>query len=183
MGHSRAATRCHCSRCGKEDWERNGVENKWKVSASDFYFYSPNLSSSLRLPLSSISYISMMNMNFLWSRMVWGQVAEDWQRDWPRLTARQIVILPTNLTLSSGRLMFLGKSHSACCPVISLQLAEPCGWMTGWGKTGSCELIRRRKWWGCGWTTWMKEWIRFSAGRVSVIGHNLHPPLVLSHLL
>lgn len=81
---------------------------------------------------------------------VWSQVAQDWQQDWPRRTARQIVILPANLTLSSERLRFLGKSHSACCPVSSLLLAWAYGWMTEWGKMGSSQLVRQREWEECG---------------------------------
>ena len=80
-----------------------------------------------------------------WSHMVWSQVAENWQRDWPRETARQIVIVPTNLTLSSERLRFLGKSLSACCPVSSSQLAQVCGWVTEWGPICWSGKVR----WGC----------------------------------
>lgn len=84
-------------------------------------------------------------------------MTQDWQEDWPRRTARQIVILPTDLTLSFERLMFLGKSHFACCPVSSLQLAQSCGWMTDWRKTrGSRELIGQREREGCGRRLWMR---------------------------
>lgn len=94
----------------------------------------------------------MMNLNLQWSYMeVWSQVVQDWQRDWLRGKARQIVILPTKLTLSSERLRFLGKSQSACCPVSPLHLAWVCGQMTEWGKMGSTQLVRQREWEACDW--------------------------------
>lgn len=81
----------------------------------------------------------------------WSQVVQDWQRDWLREKARQIVILPAKLTLSSERLKFLGKSQSACCPVSPLRLARVCGQMTEWGKMVSSQLVRQREWEACDW--------------------------------
>lgn len=142
-------TQRHCSEAEKEERERNGVENKMESFSQKVISYSSYLSSSFRLLWKRISYIFMMNINLPQSHMTRSQVAWDWQRDWSERTARQTVILPTDLTLSFERLMFLGKSHSACCPVSSLQLAPACGQSEG--KMGYKELMRQREWEGCGW--------------------------------
>ncbi len=139
-------------------WER-GISERWSGKQTESFFFRDTVilsssysSSSVRLLWRHISYILMMNMKLQWSyKELWSQVAHNWQRDLPRWTARQIVILPANLTLSSERLMFLGKSHSTCCPVSSLQLARAYEWMTEWRKMGSSQLVRRREWEGCGW--------------------------------
>lgn len=115
-------------------------------------------------------HILTMYLNLQWS-YTWSQVVQDWQRDWLREKARQIVILPTKLTLSSERLRFLGKSQSACCPVSPLPLAQVCGQMTEWGKMESSHLVQRERE-ACDW----------SLGCLCDC-HYLHPPLVRSDFL
>lgn len=168
MGHDRLWLSAIVPRVGK----RNKWDTEWKTNGK-FLFREPfssssYSSSSFSLLRRGISYILMMSMN-LFVELRGGlrpSGAVDWQRDWPRQTARQIVILPANLTLSFERLRFLGKSHSACCPVSSSQLARAYGWMTEWGKMGSNELVRQWEWEGCGWRSgygllhgWLCDWV------------------------
>lgn len=133
------------------------------------YFYSSYLSSSFRLLWKRISYIFMMNMNLLRSHMIWSQVAWDWQRDWTKRTARQTVILPTDLTLSFERLMFLGKSHSACCPVSSYSWHRPGDGAreNGIQRADQTKRVGRM---------WVKVWIKLS------LQVSLRVEIILIHL-
>ncbi len=156
-------------------WERGISERRSGKQTESFFFRdtvilsSSYSSSSVRLLWRGISYILMMNMTLQRSYMeVWSQVAQDWQRDLPRQTARQIVILHANLTLSSERLMFLGKSHSTCCPC-QFPTAGTGTWMddrvkeTGIQSAGKMERVGRM---------WVKEWIRVESRVTSLIGHH-----------
>lgn len=111
----------------------------------------------------------MMNMNLLRSHMIWSQVAWDWQRDWTKRTARQTVILPTDLTLSFERLMFLGKSHSACCPVSSYSWHRPGDGAreNGIQRADQTKRVGRM---------WVKVWIKLS------LQVSLRVEIILIHL-
>lgn len=111
----------------------------------------------------------MMNMNLLRSDMIWSQVAWDWQRDWTKRTARQTVILPTDLTLSFERLMFLGKSHSACCPVSSYSWHRPGDGAreNGIQRADQTKRVGRM---------WVKVWIKLS------LQVSLRVEIILIHL-
>lgn len=143
MGHNQLWLSAIVYRMGKRNkWE------KWAEKQTESFFFCGAVIFILILFIfffqSTVeSHLIYLNDEYEFVVVVWSQVAHEWRQDWPRRTARQIVILPANLTLSSERLMFLGKSHSTCCPVSSLQLAWAYGWMTEQRKMGSSELIRK----------------------------------------